>query len=165
METEWVMARMQLHKLMQRHPAWSNQRYADELGFSLSWVKKWRRRFREATDRGLAMFLSQSRAPKHHGRKVSERVVEVVLQLRDGLREIYHRRVGPKTILYHLHRDDHLKQQGYYLPRSSHTIWKLLKEGGAFRSESGFIIRLSVLLRWWNGSSTLEKVKVWSRTG
>ena len=29
METEWVLARIQLHQLMQRHPTWSNQRYAD----------------------------------------------------------------------------------------------------------------------------------------
>lgn len=151
METEWVLARIQLHRLMQRHPTWSNQRYADELGFSLSWVKKWKRRFREAKERGLAMFLSLSRAPKHHGRKVSERVVEVVLRLRDGLREVYHRRVGPKTILYHLHRDADLKACQEHIPTSTSTIWRILKAGGRIPRRIRYhepLVRPAPMVEW-----------------
>jgi hypothetical protein len=45
-------------------------------------------------------------------------------QLRRG------RVVGAKTILYHLHQDRLLPEQGLYLPRSTRTIWQVLKDGG-----------------------------------
>lgn len=52
------------------------------------------------------------------------------IDLRDQLHEKYGRVVGPRTIRYHLHNDEYLKQKGYYLPTSTRTIWKVLKEGG-----------------------------------
>jgi len=151
METEWILARMQLYQLMQGHPTWSNQRYADELGYSLSWVKKWKQRFGNALDRGWRMYLSHSRAPKQHGRKVSDRVVEVVLGLRDGLREIYHRRVGPKTILYHLHRDTALTTHPEHIPTSTSAIWRILKAGGRIPQRIRYhepLIRPAPMVEW-----------------
>jgi hypothetical protein len=70
-----------------------------ELKRSLSWVKKWLKRFREAGQPMLEMFKSQSRVPHHRPRQIMRAVRDVILDLRDQLREKYSRVVGPKTIL------------------------------------------------------------------
>ena len=76
------------------------------------------------------MFKSQSRAPHRRPRQVVAAVRDAILGLRDSLNEVYGRVVGPKTILYHLHRDTLLQKQGLYLPRSTRTIWQVLCDGG-----------------------------------
>jgi len=129
-ETEWVLARIELYRLMREHPLWSIARLAEELGYSLSWVKKWRRRFREGRTATLALFCSRSRAPHQRHSPITPLVREVVLGLRDSLKTVYHRGVGPKPILYHLQRDPLLQGQRRTLPRSTHTLWKILREGG-----------------------------------
>jgi transposase InsO family protein len=60
---------------------------------------------------------------------VSEIIRDTILSLRDELKERYKRVVGAKTILYHLHKDKMLQQQEY-MPRSTRTIWQVLKDGG-----------------------------------
>ena len=130
MESEWEFDRIRLVQLRRAHPDWTLPRLAQELKRSLSWVKKWLKRFREAGQATLAMFKSQSRAPHHRSRRVVDAVRDAILSLRDELKAVYGRVVGPKTILYHLHRDAALQAQGMYLPRSTRTIWQVLKEGG-----------------------------------
>lgn len=130
METEWVAARMELYRLLRQHRDWSLARLAHTLGYSLSWVKKWRRRFRQARAERLEMFLSHSRAPKSRPTTISQVVVDAILTLRDDLKSLYQRVVGSKPILYHLHLDTRLPALGHYLPRSTHTIWKILKQAG-----------------------------------
>ena len=130
MESEWELDRMRLFYLRRAHPDWTLPRLAQELRHSLSWVKKWLRRFREAGQPTLAMFKSRSRAPHHRPHQVVVAVRDAILSLRDGLKDVYGRVVGPKTILYHLHRDRLLHAQHLYLPRSTRTIWQVLKEGG-----------------------------------
>jgi Integrase core domain len=56
--------------------------------------------------------------------------VQAVLALRDGLKALYHRVVGPYPILYQLHHDPLLHAQGDYLPRSTHTVGQILKASG-----------------------------------
>src|SRR5436190_20644917 len=129
METEWVMARVQLYQLMRQQPTWSLARLAEALGLSLSWVKKWRRRFR-STPVTWQTFLSQSRAPKTRRQRVTKPVVEAVLALRDELKSVYQRTVGAKTILYHLQRDYAGLVPADGLPRSVRTIWQILKAAG-----------------------------------
>jgi transposase InsO family protein len=129
-ETEWVMARIELYRVMREHPDWSLTRLAEAVGYSLSWVKKWRRRFREVGSATLSLFLSRSRAPHRRRSPVNPIVKEVVLDLRDNLKAVYHRVVGPKPILYHLQHDPLLQAQQTALPRSTHTLWKILKDGG-----------------------------------
>ena len=133
METTWMYDRMQLYRLMQEHPDWSISRLAQALDRSMSWVKKWRRRFRAAAAITLATFLSRSRAPKSSTRRVAEAVKRAVLALRETLGALYHQRVGPKRIGYHLHQDTPLQQQGYRLPTSPTTIWRILCEAGRIR--------------------------------
>lgn len=130
MESEWELDRMRLFQLRRAHPDWTLPRLAQALGRSLSWVKKWLKRFREAGQATLAMFKGRSRAPHQRPRQVVAGVRDAILSLRDGLKVVYGRVVGPKTILYHLHRDALLQAQGVYLPRSTRTLWQVLKAGG-----------------------------------
>ena len=130
MESEWQLDRIQLYQLRREHPAWTLKQLAQAVGRYLSWVKKWLRRFRESPQPCLEMFQSRSRAPHHRQRQVVPAVRAAILGLRDSLNEAYGRVVGPKAILYHLHHDTLLQSQENYLPRSTRTIWQVLKEGG-----------------------------------
>lgn len=130
MEAEWELDRMRLYQLRREHPEWTLVQLAQAVGRCLSWVKKWLKRFREAGEASLAMFKSQSRAPHHRPHQIVEAVREAILSLRDQLKEVYGRVVGAKTILYHLHADWIWQEQGVYLPRSSASIWRVLKDGG-----------------------------------
>lgn len=80
------------------------------------------------------MFKSHSRAPHHRPRQIAAVVRDAILGLRDSLKAVYGRVVGPRTILYHLHRDGLLQKQGVYLPRATRTIWQVLKDGGRLPS-------------------------------
>jgi transposase InsO family protein len=130
MESEWELDRIRLFQLRRTNPDWTLARLAQELRRSLSWVKKWLNRFREVSQPTLAMFQSHSRAPHHRPRQVVEAVRDAILSLRDELKPIYGRVVGAKTILYHLHHDALLASQNRYIPRSTRTIWQVLKNGG-----------------------------------
>ena len=130
MESEWAIDRMRLFQLRRDHPGWTLKQLANAVNYSLSWVKKWLRRFREAAAPSVAMFQAQSRAPKTRSKQIIAIVRDAILGLRDTLKDRYGRVVGAKTILYHLHRDSALQRQGVYLPRSSRTIWNVLKTGG-----------------------------------
>ena len=130
MEHEWELDRIRLYQLRCEHPDWKLKQLAQAVGRCLSWVKKWLKRFREAPEDSLAMFRSLSRAPHRRPRQIEAAVRDVILGLRDDLKAIYGRVVGPKTILYHLHKDKLLQSQGVYVPRSTRTIWQVLKDGG-----------------------------------
>ena len=47
-EADLVADRARLRKRLYEHPAWPRQEYADLIGRSLGWVKKWMKRLREA---------------------------------------------------------------------------------------------------------------------
>ncbi len=128
MDDVWELDRIELLNLMKKHPQWSIARLAQTLNRSQSWVKKWRKRIREAQHITRDTFKSRSRAPKTRPKRVSKRVRMAILSFRDQLQSVYNRVVGPKTILYHLHIDPLLKDE--YLPRSSYTVWVILKAGG-----------------------------------
>lgn len=130
MESEWELDRMRLYQLRREHPEWTLKHLAQAVGRCLSWVKKWLKRFREAEQPSLEMFKSQSRAPHRRPRQVVAAVRDAIWGLRDSLNEVYGRVVGPKIILYHLHRDTLLQKQGLYRPRSTRTIWQVLCDGG-----------------------------------
>ena len=98
-EEEWVVGRTELRHLLEKHPEWSRPRMAEELGYSLSWVKKWVKRFQEADPEDEEVVFGLSRARKHPPPKVSELVVEKVLAIRDQPPGNLRRTPGPKTIL------------------------------------------------------------------
>lgn len=149
-ESEWELDRMELYRLHRTHPDWTQRKLADVLNRSVSWVKKWLRRFRETPHASLEMFKSHSRAPKSNPRRIVDRVRHAVLSLRDQLHEHYGRVVGAKTILYHLHHDRQLPTD-VYVPHSTRTIWQILKQGGRIASRVRFhhpLERPAALKHW-----------------
>lgn len=130
-ESEWTHARIELYKLHKKNPTWTYEKLAEMLGYSVSWVKKWLKRARQATVKTLEVFTSQSRAPKNPARKITDRVRDVILTLRQKLPEKYRRVVGAYPILYHLRADGYFTDDELEnLPTSTSTIWRVLKDAG-----------------------------------
>jgi len=109
MEAVYYAARGNLRRLMRLHPQWTHQQYAQAVGMSAGWVKKWKQRLQEAEPEDEQVLHSRSRARKHPP---------------EGLR----RTPGPKALLYYLPRDEQV--QGERLPRSSRTIYRILQQAG-----------------------------------
>jgi len=97
---------------------------------SKGWVKKWVKRLQEAPPEDEAVLHSQSRARKHPPERISEVVVDRLLEMRDQPPEGLGRTPGPKALLYYLPRDAELAARGERLPRSSRTIYRLLCQAG-----------------------------------
>jgi transposase InsO family protein len=126
MEEQWVIDRARLRQLMIEHPSWTKRQMAEEVGRSICWVKKWRRRFWAADPDDDSVLYGLSRARHNPPPSITQEVVERILEIRDDPPENLGRTPGPRTILYYLHRDEALKASGAYLPRSSSTIWAIL---------------------------------------
>ena len=63
------------------------------------------------------------------------RCVERILALRDEPPEHLQRVPGPRAILYYLPRDEQAQALGVPLPRSTRTIWKILRQLGRIELE------------------------------
>ena len=133
MEAVYYAARANLRRLLTQYPTWTHQQYAQAVGMSLGWVKQWLKRLREAPPDDEVVLHGQSRARKHPPERISEVVVERILQMRDQPPEHLGRTPGPKALLYYLPRDAELAASGLRLPRSSRTIYRLLREAGRIR--------------------------------
>lgn len=129
-ESQWIYNRMSLHHLLETHPDWSAQQVAAEMKKSERWVRKWRRRFKMVTEPHFSMYQSQSRAPKTRQRETPREVKEVIGELRERLSEKYHRKASASLIGEYLHQNKGLKEAGYFVPKSSRTINKILREMG-----------------------------------
>ncbi len=105
MEVEWIADRATLRSLAHEHPEWTQQDFADALGRSLSWVKKWLKRLREAPPDDLQVLLSQSRAHHTPYPQVHPRIIQRIVEIREHPPENLQRTPGPRAILYYLHRD------------------------------------------------------------
>ncbi len=84
---------------------------------SLGWVKQWKKRLQEADPEDPQVLHSRSRARTHPPARISEPVVERIIQMRDAPPEGLQRTPGPKAILYYLPRDPELQSER--LPRLS----------------------------------------------
>jgi hypothetical protein len=133
MEAVYYAARANLRRLLTHYPTWTRKQYAQAVGMSLGWVKKWSKRLREASPDDETVLQGQSRARKRPPERISEVVVDRILQMRDQPPEGLGRTPGPKALLYYLPRDAHLAASGERLPRSSRTIYRLLREAGRIR--------------------------------
>lgn len=107
-ESERIFDRMRLHQLMKKHPDWSDKHFAQEIGKSDGWVRKWKARLENPTENSFKMYLSQSRAPKTIWRETPDEVKEVIGQMRVELSEQYYRKAGPKLILHELRQREDL---------------------------------------------------------
>jgi transposase InsO family protein len=133
MEAVYYAARANLRRLLTQYPTWTRQQYAQAVGMSLGWVKKWIKRLREAPPQDEAVLQGQSRARKHPPERLSQRVVERIVELRHQPPEGLGRTPGPKALLYYLPRDAELASNGERLPRSSRTLYRLLRAAGCIR--------------------------------
>ncbi len=130
MEAVYYAARANLRRLLTQYPTWTRQQYAQAVGMSLGWVKKWLKRLQEAPPQDEAVLQGQSRARKHPAERISQRVVARLVELRDQPPEGLGRTPGPKALVYSLPRDAHLAASGERLPRSSRTIYRILQQAG-----------------------------------
>lgn len=130
MEAQWICDRAALRCLLQQHPDWSTTQLAHTLGRSTSWVKKWRKRLQAAPPSDLAVLRSRSRARHRPFPPPHPEVVASILAIREQPPEHLQRVPGPRTIIYYLQRDPHLQALGIAPPRSSRTVWKILRQAG-----------------------------------
>jgi transposase InsO family protein len=130
MEEEWYAGRAALRLALRERPRAPAPRLARELGRSLSWVKKWRRRLRAAAPDDEGVLHSRSRARRHPPPALDGAVVDRLLEIRDEPPANLQRVPGPKAILYFLHQDPGLRAAQARLPRSTSTIWALLRRHG-----------------------------------
>jgi hypothetical protein len=135
MEAQWIADRTMLRTLLRTQPTWRVQDLAEALGRSRSWVKKWTRRLRAAPDDPHAVF-SRSRARHHPPPTLAAPVIARILDIRDHPPANLQRTPGPKTILYFLHHDRTQLAADLYLPRSTRTIWRVLRHHGRIPSRS-----------------------------
>lgn len=126
MEEQWQVDRARLRELRQQHPEWGKRELAQQIGRSLSWVKKWCKRLAAATSDDQKVLKSRSRRPKRSGSPIEQAVIQRILAIRDeppgGLRRI----PGPAAIKYYLHQQEQQEPLGCYLPTSTSTIWAIL---------------------------------------
>jgi Homeodomain-like domain-containing protein len=136
MEVDWVCQRAHLRALLQLHPDWSQQQLADAVGCSKSMVAKWKKRFAEVDPNHAALLFSRSRAPHHHPARISEEVVERLIEMRLCPPENLRRMPGPKALLYSLARDETLRLRSLRLARSTRTVWKILDTVGLIEPDA-----------------------------
>ncbi len=128
MEANWIAQRSLLRHLLTLHPTWSSAEVAKCLGRSESWVKKWRKRFSEAAPDDQQVLRSRSRARHTPPLPTAPEVVQRILDLRDEPPENLHRVPGPRALLYDLPRHSQGLPENVHLPRSTRTIWKILRQ-------------------------------------
>ena len=130
MDAERCADRARLRALARTRPEYTVAQLAEALGRSASWVKKWRRRLGQAPEDDEAVLHSRSRARTHPPPAVPPLVVARLLAIRDAPPAHLQRTPGPKTILYFLQHDPELQTAGLPLPRSTATVWRLLRRHG-----------------------------------
>lgn len=130
MEAQWVAKRALLRHLASLHPEWTRPQLAAAVNCSVSFVKKWLKRFREADPNDLHVLFSRSRARHTPPPPPDLRLVQRILEIRTSPPENLQRTPGPRPILYYLKRDADLQAQGLVPPRSIRTIWKILRKLG-----------------------------------
>ncbi len=64
MEAQWQADRAILRTLLRTQPHWTQRTYADAIGRSVDWVKKWTKRLRVAPADDATVLRSHSRARK-----------------------------------------------------------------------------------------------------
>ncbi len=137
-ELNWQADRANLHRLKAQHSDWSLSQLAQALNRSRGWVKKWLRRFRQASQSSNKdkdkhdplLFLSHSRARKQPLPPPNPLIEERILAIRDNPPDNLGRTPGPRTIGYYLAKDPLLLENKLRAPTSTSTIHKILLKNG-----------------------------------
>ncbi len=131
MTISYYADRLNLSRLQQLHPEWAPPQLAAACGRSLAWIKKWRKRFRSELAAGKTLHeiaQGHSCARLHPPARTDPLIVERILDIRDHPPEGLQRTPGPKAILYYLPHNLDLWTATLPLPRSSRTIYAILKD-------------------------------------
>ena len=134
-QEQWVADRAMLQRLLEQHPEWTQQELANWIGRSVGWVKKWKKRLREAPPGDNQVLLGKPCRHKTPYPQIDPEVEERILAIRDTPPENLKRVPGPRAILYYLPRDPQLCQRTETLPRSTRTIWKVLRRNGRINQQ------------------------------
>ena len=87
METEWRVARARLRDLLAENKQASHRELAEQVGYSIGWVRKWRARLKHAEPGDEQVLLSQSHRPKRLAGRVSDQLEQQIIELRLSLSE------------------------------------------------------------------------------
>jgi transposase InsO family protein len=90
--------------------------------------QKWSKRLRNAAPDDTTVLQSLSRARKHPPPTISQIVIDRILAIRDDPPQNLKRVPGPKAIHYYLQLDATTTLAGERLPRSTRTIWRILRQ-------------------------------------
>jgi hypothetical protein len=126
MQAQWVADRRRLRTLLATQPEWTLPDFASAIGRSLGWVKKWVKRLRAAAPDDDTVLQSRSRARATP--PLSRLVIDRILAIRDEPPQNLKRVPGPKAILYYLQQEATTTLAGELLPRSTRTIWRILRQ-------------------------------------
>lgn len=96
MEVVYYAARANLRRVMGLYPQWTQQQYAQAVGMSRSWVKKWKKRLAGAAPEDAQVLHSRSRARTHPPERLSQPVVDRIIEMRDQPPEGLGRTPGQK---------------------------------------------------------------------
>ncbi|NWJ95112.1 MAG: hypothetical protein HXX20_04950 [Chloroflexi bacterium] len=132
MEEQFCARRAKLRQVLREYPTYSNRQLAQAVECSMNWVKKWKKRLREADPQDEKVLWNRSSARKTPQPKPTRdpRIVARVLEIRDHPPDNLQRVPGPKTISYFLNKDQVLKDLKLIPPTSTSTIWEILVEKG-----------------------------------
>src|SRR6185312_1207369 len=92
------------------------------------WIKKWKKRLREAPAGDTSVLLGKPFGRKTPYPQTDPEVERRILAIRETPPEQLQRVPGPKAILYYLPRDPQLQHRIKTLPRSTRTIWRILRQ-------------------------------------
>ena len=123
----WIADRALLQRYLRDHPEWTQPQLAAAVGRSLGFVKKWVKRLRGAPSGDMSVLFGLPRRRKTPYPQSDPQVEERILAIRDEPPEHLKRVPGPKALLYYLPRDPALQGRTAPLPRSTRTIWKILR--------------------------------------
>ena len=127
MEETWIAERGKLRALLNNQAKLSNSQLADQCGHSGTWVKKWKKRLKNSAADDLNALRSQSRKRHELPRPLDKRIETAILEIRDQPPADLNRVPGAPTILYYLNQREDLRADGLAIPKSTSTIWKVLK--------------------------------------
>jgi transposase InsO family protein len=128
MDPQWMVDRTRLRSLHHKRPDWTLQDLADAIGRSRAWVKKWLKRLRGAPPDDQQVLASHSCARHTPPPGLSPLVVDRILAIRDNPPAGLNRIPGPKAILYYLEQEATTTLLGERLPRSTRTVWRVLRQ-------------------------------------
>lgn len=137
MEEQWTLDRARLRDLLLENPQYPRTELAARLGRSLSWVYRWIPRLIEADPSDDRLIQRRPCPPQSRtAPKQQPKIIARMLDIRDHPPANLQRVPGPKTIRYFLLQGAKLQADVDLIPRSTRTIWRILRQHGRIPTPS-----------------------------